>query len=307
MLHPAIISHGAEVGLIVNLEKSMVSDQLAEINSTLFVSQGREKEKKTNANALYMKPDVSDVLGLAAEATVSEGGFVQVVRANARLLARQEDKFLWKLPYPLQRLCRKDRKIRKALRSRPVQKRPELANLFPVSPRPEGYDLSREEEVAIIRERVALVRADGLLLAQAKASTRRSFKTTVVQVECSWRSLLKKKKPAGETVLSILARAYRTKERDRLVKEDALTASAEGSPPIPYELTDYPSRILYLADMIRGPAWPKCLSERKPQAPSTSYVVDSEVVSVPFRADQRKIQWDRRFMRREQRRVLCKA
>jgi len=256
-LRSAIVRNGAAVGLVVNEEKSMVSESLAEINSTLFSEKGCVQEKKTNANALYMKPDVSDVLGLAREATVTSKAFVRVVRANARLLARQEDKLLWKLPYPFQMLCWKDRKIRKALSKQPDQRRPVIANIFPVVPIPDGYDLDREEEVAILRERVKEVRSSGKEIAAAKKATRRSFRTTVSKVECNFHSLTKKKKPGCETILSVLAQAFMAKKKRELAEEEALAASLEGKlewdcdPDSCLALT-YPNKISFLIDAVKG-------------------------------------------------------
>jgi len=257
-LRSAIVRNGAAVGLVVNQEKSMVSESLAEINSTLFSDSGAVQEKKTNANALYMKPDVSDVLGVAREATVTLKGFVQAVRANARLLARQDDKFLWKLPYQFQRCCWKDRKIRKALLMQPTQKRPTIANLLPVEPVPAGYDLDRDEEVAIIKGWVRDTRSDALRLQCAKVSSKVKYKTDVVPAPGrTRRSLIKKKKAGGDTVLSILAVAFKTKEKNRLAEEEALAASAErklewdGDPENCLALT-YANKIEYLVDAVRG-------------------------------------------------------
>jgi hypothetical protein len=167
-LKDAIIRHGSAIGLIVNEEKSGVSDEHAEINSTLFSSSGSLKEKKTNANALYMKPNVSDVLGLAYEATSTKKAFIRVVRANAGLLARQEDKFLWKLPYPYQAAVRKDKKIKKSLLLGPLALKDPSLNLFPVVEPPEGYNLSREEVTEVLNSEVDRLREKAIFLQRAK-------------------------------------------------------------------------------------------------------------------------------------------
>jgi hypothetical protein len=256
-LKDAIIRNGSAVGLIVNEEKSMDSDSDAEINSTLFSGRGAVREKKTNANALYMKPDVSDVLGLAREATVTLKGFKRVVRANAGLLSRQEDKQLYKLPISYQTICRKDRKIKKALTSLPVSTRPSLANLFPITDRPDQYDLSREEEVAVLRDRVEAIR-DNAVEFQIAKQTKEKFKTKVRPGSLSWRSLCRRKKVVErETILTVLHDAYWEKQKKRLVEEDGLAPSYLEVADWFYDESLYPNKISYLIDAIRGYGSPK--------------------------------------------------
>jgi hypothetical protein len=251
-LKDAIIRNGGEIGLIVNEEKSLDSPELCELNSTLFSGQGTVREKKTNANALYMKPDVSDVLGLAKEATVTLKAFRRVVRANARLLARQEDKHLDTLPFPYVAECRKDKKIKKALMSAPVSARPNLANLFPITDRPDEYDLTREEEVAVLNDRVEAIRSDAIALQIAK-STKGKFTTKVVGVTRSWRSLLRRKKiDSRETTLSVLVDAYYEKQKKRLVEEDGLAPSFVDLADEFHDESLYPDKISYLVGSIRG-------------------------------------------------------
>jgi len=103
-----IAENGRHIGLVVNLEKSMVSENLAEVNSTLFDSC--EKIKKQNVSALWMDPEVDDVLGLAWEASTDVRGFVKIVRANAHILSKQPDKKLYAIPAHLQTACRRDKK-----------------------------------------------------------------------------------------------------------------------------------------------------------------------------------------------------
>jgi hypothetical protein len=256
-LKDAIIRNGSAVGLIVNEEKSMDSVSDAEINSTLFTERGTVREKKTNANALYMKPDVSDVLGLAREATVTLQGFKRVVRANAGLLARQEDKQLFKLPYPYQTVCRKDRKIKKALMSSPISARPSLANLFPITDRPDRYDLSREEEVAVLRDRVEAIRKDAIEFQIAKQA-KEKFKTKVRPCIRSWRSLIRRKKATErETILTVLCEAFWKKEKQKLVEEDGLAPSYLEIGDMFHDESLYPNKISYLIDAIRGYQVPK--------------------------------------------------
>jgi len=168
------------------------------------------KEKKTNASAIYMKPETEDVLGLAFEASRTVPGFVRVVRANAKLLSLQEEKHLEKLPYPHIAACRKDKKIRKALFSGPSRSKAQVDNLFPVVKKPPGYVLQREEELSTIRDEVRRLRSRGIALNIKKAEEKRKKKEKISVVPCkrTWRSLLRRKAPQEEMVLSILEKKY---------------------------------------------------------------------------------------------------
>jgi hypothetical protein len=87
-----IEQEGAEVGLVVNNEKTMRSDSLCEINSTLF--SDCKKVRKFNASSIWMDPGVEDVLGFAASATHDVRTFRKVVRWNSHILAKSRDKHL---------------------------------------------------------------------------------------------------------------------------------------------------------------------------------------------------------------------
>jgi len=155
-LREAITINGGHVGMVVNQEKTMEHSQKAEINSTLF--DGCRPIKKLNASALWMKPDVDDVLGLAAEATLDVESFLKVARANAHILSKQQDKKLYRLPPAYQKACRLDRKIRKACTALPESLRPEERGVIPMAEMPEGYHLSREEEYDAMVSEVNRVR-----------------------------------------------------------------------------------------------------------------------------------------------------
>jgi len=151
-LRGAVIEEGSKVGLIVNEEKTMVSRRLGEINSTLF-ADGHEV-RKFNASAIWMDSGTEDVLGFAAEATYNGKTFRRVVRSNLRVLAKQADKHLDELPPVLQGLCRKDKKIRKALTSMPESVRTVEKGVISMAQRPENYSLSRDEEHEALRMRL---------------------------------------------------------------------------------------------------------------------------------------------------------
>lgn len=217
-LRDRVSFHGSSVGLETNEEKTMVSSDVGEINSTAFYSGVRQR--KVNAAALYMRPDVSDVLGFAAQSTITKAGFRRVVRANAHILAKQPEKVLAPLAPSLVEVCLGDAKIRKALSSVPDRRRAERGNLFPVEPRPPGYDLDRSEEVRLINDRVALLRDI------ASTWNRRRdppFRTTVTPWVRSPRSALRYKKPPLEedTILSVLAKGWETKVKESLRDETA--------------------------------------------------------------------------------------
>jgi len=97
-LRGEVIIQGSKVGLVVNEEKTMVSERDGEINSTYF--QDGHKLRKFNASSLWMDAGVEDVLGFAAQATSDGRTFRKVVRRNLRTLAKQSDKHLTEIHCP---------------------------------------------------------------------------------------------------------------------------------------------------------------------------------------------------------------
>jgi hypothetical protein len=239
-----IQDHGLAVGFLVNKEKSMRDKRKAEINSTLF--KDGVKEKKSNISALFMVPDNRDVLGFANESARTDEGFKRLVRANARLLALQEVKGLDKLPYQRQAICRKDRKIRKALLSEPTVPRvPDGRNFFPIEDKPPGFVLSREKQVIVINERVKKVREAALERVKKDIRSDRAHRF-VRPSGRSWRSLLRESRttPAEEKILCCLADAWRAEEKDALVKSDDMAIVDRGvippsDLPIGFALIDF--------------------------------------------------------------------
>jgi hypothetical protein len=247
-LFGGIRTHGSAVGFLVNEEKSMRSPDRAEINSTLFVAG--KLEKKSNLSAIRMKPDVGDVLGFASESASTLKGFKRLVRVNARLLARQDLKYLDQLTSQQVAVCRKNRRIRKALLSEPTDSRiVEDRNFFPVDVRPVGYDLSRSEEIAVINDRVLKVRGAAIKLAgrvvvgSGRSATRPSGR--------SWRSLLREKKTRVEEdlILKCLVDYWKGKQKDARVEEDRLTSIA---PEYCLPPSDAPNLASAYVDAIRG-------------------------------------------------------
>lgn len=255
-LAEAVFRHGSHVGLESNWEKTLCDPLCAEINSTLF--QGGDLVKKTNAASLYMKREVTDVLGFALESTSTAEGFRRVVRANAHLLARQDRKEYRNLPLPLQRLCKADRKIRRALLSGPADGiQQEARNLFPVCPRPEGYDLSSEEEVSYIGERVGKYRrAFSALSSDAAHEYFGPVKRRLpgsVPGRRTWRSVKYEKRPpkAEDQILCVLASGWYRKQKERLTEEGTgMYLTAGLLPP-----SDLPNLASAMVDAVR--AWKK--------------------------------------------------
>jgi len=205
-----ILAHGSRVGLVVNKEKTMVSPVWAEINSCPF-KHGR-KQKKTNLGALAVRSDVTDPIGFLADSVVR--------RRNFRNLLR-----LWRVPVENAKVKLQGPippaffsalwVVRDALCSVPPR-RASPPNPFPVVPMPDGYDLSREEEIASINRRVEWLRSVGY----RKPRVRRAPVN-----ECKGRqgimAALRKNKPAEEdNILKVLADSWKEKQQKKLVMED---------------------------------------------------------------------------------------
>jgi hypothetical protein len=252
-LRDRIIYNGGQVGMETNKEKCLESYRMAEVNSTLF-TDGR-KEKKTNAKSLYPEKMTEDFLSMAYESCRTIKGFLRCVRNNAQLIARQKEKFLWKLPFPYQAACRKDKKIKKALGMIPLDHYDEVDNYFGVTRKPRGYDLRPEEEREIIRKRVDHIR-DGVAfirkhmtnmrwkdetrrnptqdpngdrteeISLGKIPKREQKKIRVAPGGRSWRSLIRRKKPSNEEFVLTCCAEYFYEEQQWLSGEDGL-----GTPP----------------------------------------------------------------------------
>jgi hypothetical protein len=241
-LREQIIKEGNEVGFVVNEEKTLVSERKAEINSTLF--DGGVPLKKLNVSALWMKPDVEDVLGFAQQSSVDGKTFRRLVRANCHILAKQQDKRVWCAPPGVQAICRKDKKIRRALRCSPVSVKPVEEGVMRMAVRPEGYCLSREEEYRAVRMEVERVREMGIL----RASTRRpKFRTSIVPNSRSFQSLRRAPLHSDkELILKCLVDRYDLKIKEDLVLQELADLKLYEDPPFDG------SRIDHMVDIIRA-------------------------------------------------------
>lgn len=228
-LRVRIAREGSEVGLVVNDEKTMSSETMCEINSTLF-DRGI-KVRKFNAAAVWMDPGVEDVLGFAAEASPSVRVFRKVVRWNANILAKSKDKHLAELPAHLQVVCRKDKKIRGAITSLPKSDRPTLEGVIKMAVKPEGYDLKVSEEHQVMSKEICRVREMGVAWASARAA-RKQFRTVALPNQVSYSSVLKQRRAVGQDLIpACYVRAYHTKLQDALVEEYVAVSSSESLPP----------------------------------------------------------------------------
>jgi hypothetical protein len=241
-LRERICHQGSKVGLVVNQEKTMVDEQKAEINSTLFVAGTRQK--KLNVSSLWMKPDVDDVLGFASEASVDRKSFVKIVRANAHILSKQQDKKLYNLSPGQQRACRRDKKIRRAITALPTSRRPVEEGVIRMSERPEGYDLSREEENDAMLCEIERVREMG----KARCSERKAkFRTSFVPNAQSYsRATRRVETLSRELIPTCYVKRFYLKRWEDLVSQELADLRIFEDPPF-----DGP-RISHMVDIIRA-------------------------------------------------------
>jgi len=225
-LAEAIFANGKEVGLKSNWDKTLRSPVYGEINSTVF--ENCVRQTKTNVSALWMSADVSNVLDFARESCLSDRGVVMIAQENVSRLARQKIKTEGFLSHKLKERLLSVPKIKRALCQRPLSDAPKDTNLIPVVSVPDGYDLSREEEVASLLDRVTAIREGNLfrnLAAEKKRNARRRKNIKVSECEKFARKglykLLKKNKPREEpTVLACFASTWEKKRKEQLALAD---------------------------------------------------------------------------------------
>nr|WPR16710.1 MAG: RNA-dependent RNA polymerase [Dracophyllum associated botourmia-like virus 53] len=223
----SLTREGGEIGLKVNLEKTMRSERDAEINSTAF-RDGR-LVKKTNVAALWMGSEVEDVLGFADDSAATADGFRAIAEGNESRLSKAEIKVQRHLPFTRKEQVCRSRRLKAALNSRPDGRVPNATNLFPVVPKPHGYGLTHREEVDAINSEVVRLRANRswtrLRPEAARLAKLRKERTFTVDRRRSVRDnilrILKYKSPAREDrTLSVLARAWHLTIKERLVDEE---------------------------------------------------------------------------------------
>lgn len=226
-LRALIVDEGRRIGLVVNEEKTLVSDSDAEINSTYFKDGCRQR--KFNAAAVWMDAGTEDVLGFAAQACSDGATFKALVRSNRHILAKQQYKGLERLPGPLQGICRTDPRIRKAVTSLPESIPTVEQGVISMAQRPENYNLSRDEEYTAMKEEIMRVRERAIRRCLDKKP---KFKTRAIPNACSFSSVLKRRKPAEQDLIpACYVRWYKNKILDALVAEEVADLPPLSLPP----------------------------------------------------------------------------
>nr|UJQ91939.1 MAG: putative RNA-dependent RNA polymerase [Botourmiaviridae sp.] len=162
-LQSGIMTHGAEIGLIVNMEKTMISQTLAEINSTLFrFDHGKPVlEKKVNLGSLVMGSGVADPVAFALRSTRKKEGLSFVLLKNRQRISvtRESVPMSRKLRWVLKHTpC-----VLEAFLEDPIDSPGVDSNPFPVVERSPDYDLPSWEENLIIQTKVTALRDSGYI------------------------------------------------------------------------------------------------------------------------------------------------
>lgn len=222
--------HSAKVGMCVNAEKTMVDRCRAEINSTLFSSlveapsqpgsfdsflpESRIKKRiKSNCSAVFAKPKVQDILGFACDSTSTVRGFVHVVLKNRRVLAKQRDKWLDRVPGPHRRALLREPRIVKALKSSPAAIEDCPTGYLAMSQTPEGFDMSRREVVETINSEVEKIRDQHGADRPFSARKNSTFKTVAIPMSGSFAQVLRpRRSPSPALSLKCVNDAFQAKK-----------------------------------------------------------------------------------------------
>jgi len=207
-----ILGHGSRCGLIVNEEKTMVSPDWAEVNSTAFF-QGR-REKKTNVSVVEWSSQVTDPVGFLVDSVRRPSTFRRLLSNWARPIRNALKKVQGPIPPQFLRELWRFKGPLTWLPSPP----PKTPNPFPIAPLPEGYGLTRGEEVRCISERVVRLKLSGYIPPKPGRCSTDSGE------EQSMQSALRKEKPCVEdSILKVLADAWEKKVKEKLWLEDDVT------------------------------------------------------------------------------------
>lgn len=217
-----ILHHGSRCGLIINEEKTMVDPEWAEVNSTAFY-RGR-KRKKTNVGALKQRAEVTDPIGFLADSVVRRQSFISLLRQWKNAIASAETKIQGPLPPSFwSALYCAGPGVKDALMSVPTE-RPKPTNPFPVVPKPAGYALSRECEVATINDKVARLKQIGY-----KPSRPARGRPTVKERRSIVSQLRLRKTTEEDNILKVLADRWELEQKEMLVKADDAAADIPSS------------------------------------------------------------------------------
>jgi len=244
-----ILRHGSHVGLVVQEEKTMVSPDWAEINSTAFFRG--ERRKKTNVSVCQWSGKVDDPVKFLAESICRTRNFRAALLKWRGPIARAERK----LTTPIgPRFTAALSLVRKEFLLT-VPTPPKIPNFFPVVDRPANFDLTREEIQLVTTREVNEIRRGVLEYvhgwkdeANSEGKVERIFRLeTIAGVRVSefakfdrkWRLKVtplpnpgasfkkltrKVKTPVAEDkVLKIYADYWEGKVRENLLKEDERT------------------------------------------------------------------------------------
>nr|QXN75331.1 MAG: RNA-dependent RNA polymerase [Grapevine-associated botourmia-like virus 2] len=233
---------GNSVGMNVNVDKTKVDEEEAEINSSLFVKG--ELVKKTNLSALYMSGRTDDVLRVAMEASTTKEEFRRMVRFNAHLLARQSIKFPTPLPRSYRLALLGCPRIRRALKAMPVSERQADIGIMKMEERPEGYTATPDEEKKWISDAVERARRMELWRRPCRSRNDTRVRYDVLRLRDAYNP---KSTPTRELILQCCAQGWEEKRKQLLWVEEC-----EGIVPPPPIVSDLPPAFAFL-DAIR--AW----------------------------------------------------
>nr|UYL95440.1 MAG: RNA-dependent RNA polymerase [Alashan Botou tick virus 1] len=219
-----ILRNGSLAGLVLNEEKTIVDPQWAEVNSTAFLNG--VKQKKTNVGVLNKTRDVTDPVGYLADSVVKRSTFRRLLWDWRSHLRNARRKVQGPIPPSFFKELLRATEVRDALCWAPSGPQT-LPNPFPVIAKPAGYDLTREEEVCYISERVARLKCQGYKKPQKTEGVR----TLHGEVQSIQRALRKVKEPSEDKILKVLADGWEKEQWKKLHEEnDAWARSATESP-----------------------------------------------------------------------------
>nr|UXM18996.1 RNA-dependent RNA polymerase [Colletotrichum camelliae botourmiavirus 1] len=207
-----IEAHGAKCGLVVNTDKTMIDAEKGEINSTLFLNGVRQR--KVNLGALFMGREVNDVIGFADQAARTTAGFLSLVRRARKQLKNQEVKLAAPINCHRFNSLVRDQELRKSLCA--SVRKEHSPNPFGVVSKPVGYDLSRDEEVDLVKGEVDRLRSIGYVPPRNQALK------IVEGPSISLRKALKRKDTSREVTLACLVDGWKEKQFKTLRDEATL-------------------------------------------------------------------------------------
>lgn len=219
-LYDRLHHHASMVGLKLNLEKTARDATRAEINSTAF-HDGIE-QKKTNLACLKPERETRDLLGFAIRSTVSTKGLMNVLLGYARRFPCGTDVSFERSDRISTRSICSNARLHAWLCKQPSPRQP-ARNGFPVTRRPEGYDLVRDEEQLAIKERVSVLRSRGFNLVGDK-----TLPSSEISGTRSLESLFAPRPVPDDNILMCHRRFWEEKMKRKLVESDPVLLEPQG-------------------------------------------------------------------------------